>query len=1024
MCTVVSAISLPGPMLRPGVRAAMLCLLLMPRSAGAQQLPVRTLTTADGLPRDQLACVVADDRGWLWFCTDDGLARFDGHSVTTFSAPDRTALLGLRSLLRTRDGRYFVGHGDGLAEFLPDLAPASRFRPVLRSGGESVGAVNVLLERRDGTLWAGTATGLYGLGGTPSGGRLVETDIGLPRGGENDANVLALAEDEDDQLWIGAGSGLYARSREGRTRRFTTANGLPVNEVRALVADARHRLWVATRGGLCLLDLRTAALKIRRMLTARDGLPASNVTSLLPDGDRLWVGTVMGVAELVPAADGSMVVSRAVRGFYGWGLARDAWGDLWVATESGARAVVRRGFTTFTASDGLPANRVSSLFETRDGRMCAVTLVGDVGLSCFDGRRFEPKPIGVPGALGDPGWGWSQLVLQDRRGGWWIPTGQGLLRFAPGTVESLRSARPVARFTMREGLRSDNVFRIFEDAQGGIWVATFAEPGNGLSRVEPDTGRVTTFGVDQGLPADLPLAYALADDRRGGIWIGLEHGLLRYRHGRFDVVLPAADGFTPATGQVRSLLVDREGDLWMGTTGAGLGRVGRPDSDRPAVAWFGTAQGLSNDTIWTVVEHASGDLFLGTGRGVDRFSPRTGRVVRHAADVGLPRAEILGSLQDKQGRLWFATTAGAAQLILSSDPLPAPQPTFITSVVVNGNPLPISATGERAVAPIRLQPHDARVDVSYVCPGAREADGLRYQHRVEGADGSWSAPTEQRSVTLIGPAAGQYRLLVRSVLPDATNGEPAVLPFEVLAPVWRRGWFLTLAALLAAGVAAVAYRVRLERLRAVERVRARIAADLHDDVGASLSRIAILSEVARQKIEAIAPAEAATLRAIGDNARQVVDDMSDVVWFVDPTLDDLQHVIVRIREFASELFDGGSVSFSLEAPPDAARTELTPDQRRHLYLILKESLTNVVRHAHATRVSVGIDSSRRRISAEVVDNGVGVSPGPGDASRGGGHGLANMRERAAALGGSVTITAGPGGRGTRVALDVPLRADA
>jgi signal transduction histidine kinase/ligand-binding sensor domain-containing protein len=1005
-------------MSRLGIRAALPCLLLTPCSIRAQQLPVRTLTTADGLPRDQLACVVADDRGWLWFCTDDGLARFDGHSVTTFSAPDRTALLGLRSLLRTRDGRYFVGHGDGLAEFLPDLAPAARFRPVPRFGGGSVGAVNVLLERRDGTLWAGTATGLYGL----AEGRLVETDIGLPHGGENDANVLALAEDEDDQLWIGAGSGLYARSREGRTRRLTTANGLPVNEVRALVSDPRHRLWVATRGGLCLMDLRGAAPSVRRMLTARDGLPASNITSLLPDGERLWVGTVMGVAELSPAADGSMAVSRSVRGFYGWGLARDASGDLWAATEAGARAVVRRGFTTFAAVDGLPANRVSSLFETRDGRMCAVTLVGDVGLSCFDGRRFGPKPIGVPGALGDPGWGWSQLVLQDRQGGWWIPTGEGLVRFAPGTVESLRSARPVARFTMREGLRSDNVFRIFEDAQGGIWVATFAEPGNGLSRVEPDSGRVTTFGVDQGLPADLPLVYALADDRRGGIWVGLEHGLLRYRHGRFEVVLPAADGSTPATGQVRSLLVDRQGELWMGTTGAGLGRIAHPDSDRPAASWFGTAQGLSNDTIWTVVEHASGDLFLGTGRGVDRFNPKAGRVVRHAADVGLPRAEILGSLQDKEGHLWFATTAGAAQLIPSSDSLPAAPPTFITSVVVNGNPLPISATGERVVAPIRLQPQDARVDVSYVCPGAREADGVRYQHRVEGADGSWSAPTEQRSVTLIGPAAGQYRLLVRSVLPDATNGEPAVLPFEVLAPVWRRGWVLALAALFVVLGVGAAYRVRLERVRAVERVRARIAADLHDDVGASLSRIAILSEVARRKIEVIAPAEAAALRAIGDNARQVVDDMSDVVWFVDPSLDDLQHVVLRIREFASELFDGGSVSFSLEAPADAAGTRLTPDQRRHLYLVLKESLTNAARHAHASRVSLGIDSSRGRISAEVVDNGAGV--GPEEGSRAGGHGLANLRQRAAALGGTVTIGAGPGGQGTRVALDMPFRASA
>jgi signal transduction histidine kinase len=154
----------------------------------------------------------------------------------------------------------------------------------------------------------------------------------------------------------------------------------------------------------------------------------------------------------------------------------------------------------------------------------------------------------------------------------------------------------------------------------------------------------------------------------------------------------------------------------------------------------------------------------------------------------------------------------------------------------------------------------------------------------------------------------------------------------------------------------------------------------------------------------------------------VVDDMSDVVWLVDPSLDDLQHVVLRIREFASELFDGGSVSFSLEAPPDAVRTQLTPDQRRHLYLVLKESLTNAARHAHATLVGVRIDSASGRIFAEVVDNGAGIATK--DESTDGGHGLVNMRERGAALGGSVTIGAGPGGQGTRVALDMPFRASA
>ncbi len=393
--------------------------------------------------------------------------------------------------------------------------------------------------------------------------------------------------------------------------------------------------------------------------------------------------------------------------------------------------------------------------------------------------------------------------------------------------------------------------------------------------------------------------------------------------------------------------------------------------------------------------------------------------MRYGAEDGLPRGEILGSLRDHQGRIWFATTAGIARLVPLEEPAPEPPATLVSAVLVNGALLNLSAVGESAVDGIALRSDDSRLEVDYVSPGAREADGLRYQYVLEGANRKWSTPTERRSVVFAGVAPGRYQFLVRSLLPGRGEGTPARVSFEVLAPVWRRGWFLALVAAAVALPLLAVYRARVARMVAVERVRTRIAADLHDDLGASLSRIAILSEVVRRQIEAVKPDAAPILGTIADEARRVVDDMGDVVWLVDPRLDTLEAVVVRLRTFAADLFEASRVSWSLEAPPDTVRVELRPEHRRHLYLILKESLTNALRHAQAEHAAVRISEAGGRLLVEVTDDGAGFGPGAADGASTGGHGISNMGVRAAELGGTLSITAGPGGRGTRIALEFP-----
>jgi signal transduction histidine kinase len=300
---------------------------------------------------------------------------------------------------------------------------------------------------------------------------------------------------------------------------------------------------------------------------------------------------------------------------------------------------------------------------------------------------------------------------------------------------------------------------------------------------------------------------------------------------------------------------------------------------------------------------------------------------------------------------------------------------------------------------------------------------LKYQYKLEGIDADWNPATDQRSASYARLGSGSYRFMVRAINSDGTPGaQAAVLPFLILPPIWQRWWALSLAA---GAIGAVAYTVHHHRLRRaleLEHVRTRIAADLHDDIGSSLSRIAIQSEVARRHASGVQDVPAQLLSNIADTARSLVDAMSDIVWSIDPKRDDLATVVVRVREFAGEMFDGIRVRWEFSGPSDAKRIAVSPDHRRQLFLILKEAITNIARHSNCATASINLTVDERGLRADIRDDGRGLPAGYAESEDrpGAGYGLRSMRARAASLGGAIDIRSAPGG-GTHITLQVPLR---
>jgi signal transduction histidine kinase len=243
--------------------------------------------------------------------------------------------------------------------------------------------------------------------------------------------------------------------------------------------------------------------------------------------------------------------------------------------------------------------------------------------------------------------------------------------------------------------------------------------------------------------------------------------------------------------------------------------------------------------------------------------------------------------------------------------------------------------------------------------------------------------------------------------------QAARVRFRIAAPVWQRWWFLLAAAAAAAGLAYGAHRTILDRRLAVERTRARIATDLHDDIGSSLARISVLSEVLKSTVRP-PPDGARLIDQIATSARDLIESLNDIVWSIDPRLDSLSDVVARIRRYASDVLDPGSIEWTFEAPSEAGRVNLSPEQRRHLLLIFKEAIHNIVRHSACRRASFRILLENGHFEASIADDGRGIP-----AENQGGRGLASMRLRASQLGGRLDVVSNPEG-GTELRLRFPV----
>jgi signal transduction histidine kinase/ligand-binding sensor domain-containing protein len=1025
--------------------------VLLPSPAAGERLPIRAYTTADGLAHNEINKIVRDSRGFMWFATNDGLSRFDGYAFGNYSVEQGLPHPTVRDLLETRGGELWIATYGGVVRFDPHGLPAAEiayandvrgaapmFTTIVPQDQDPrARAVVVLFESRDGTIWCGTRKGLFRL--DRSGGRfeLRPVDIGLPQEYALQKEINDLIEDEHGSLWAAAPSGLYRRWRDGTAARYSVAElGTGYIHLHDLMKDREGHIWVGTRYD-GFFRISADAGHNAPVIAEHHGYPrrgASWVYRLLETSDgRFWIATNFGLVEFLRGASAGGARFAAYTRRHGLthqeiaAMAEDAGGNLWLGTWSGAMKLSRNGFITYGREDGVAGG--IQAFEDATGQLNVLAHVFQPGLPYdpgpggpqdehvalqfgrFDGRRFEWFMPGPPYL-----WGWAPegSVLQTRKYEWWLAGGAALFRYPPmPAFGAVRHTKPIRIFTHKDGLPEVQVWRMMEDSRGDVWFSLYAA-GHGLFRWNRATDSLTDMRAVAGFPRTQDeRSRAFAEDRAGSVWIGLDTGVVRFRDGRF-AYYSTADGLPPgAVGQIHAAA---DGKLWLGSSRGGLIRIDDPTGSRPTFVPYTTAQGLSGNKIEVITEDLLGRIYAATGRGVDQLDPTTGRVKRFTTDDGLAPGWMTAAFRDRTGALWFGTHTGFSRFVPPPPEESSPPSILITGMTVAGERRAVSAIGESSIALPDLPPGGNQLQIEFASIRFGTGERLRYQYRLDGADEDWGPATERRGVTYASLSPGTYRFQVRALNADGvTSPQPAVVTFTVLPPLWFRWWFLSLAAVVVGSGALTLHRYRLARILELERVRTRIATDLHDDVGANLTRIAILSEVARQQRHNDRPYLDAPLSSIADIARESVATMSDIVWAISPERDTLSDMVRRMRDHAEEIFESRDIRVVLDMPDEAQPVRLGVDIRRDVYLVFKEAVSNAARHSRCSTVAIALRAHDAGLSLEITDDGVGFDPARGSE----GNGLASMRRRADRLGGTLEVCSAAGA-GTSVRFTMPM----
>jgi len=929
---------------------------------------------------DAVSPMYEDVHGTLWFVSsgmdmsgrmNTGLFRYEKASATfvhySLACDTLTSICGNRV---DGDRTIFVGTARGVVTFDQRDGTSAPLQ------GGPRGAVTAMLGGRTGNIWIGTWEGLYAFNCTTRVCSFCPFGKGITRNREN-LDAQRLYEDKEGLLWVGiAGGGMVMFDPSTRKYRHFPDAGYQavwVNE-QAICEDRTGALWVITGGrGIQKYDRRTGSFSTYQNDPADPQSLSSNLVNCICE-DRsgtLWIGTAGGgLSKIDPA---------------------------------------RKVFHHYTFNDspqrGLTHNVVTGIAEDHSGMLWISTMNGlnrfDRSTELFTHYRHDPKN---PSSLATNATG---AVLEDRDRFLWIAAqGQGLDRLDPSRthVKHYRHDPENPR-----SLGSNNVLSLCEDRKGGLWVGYTDRI---LDRLDLHSGTVAHYKDNRQDSSAFwaGWTYGICEDTQGSIWISGGGGGLQ----KFDRQTGSFFHFpweSVGWSSVRSIHEDAAGTMWVGTA-AGLNKL---DRSTGASVRYTVRDGLESDRLGAMLHDDHGRLWISTGHGIAKLDPGTGVFRNYNEDDGVSIHQwyMNSGCRTRNGEMYFGGTNGFVRFHPDSiKDNPYVPPIVFTRFLVSDTLARLdTVVTEKKV--ITLSHDQDSFGFEFASLNYTNSTKNQYEYKLAGYDKEWVNCGTRRYASYTHLDPGAYVFTVRGSNNDGKWNEAGTSVLIVIRPpYWQTWWFRSLLAATFFGVLVLLHNYRVARLLEIERLRVRISTDLHDEIGSNLSAIALQSDLVRSGVN-MGDQSNDRLTEISRSARQMANDLRDIVWTINPGLDHLNDMVDRMRCIASTML--GGMSYTFQGQNGTSTDRLDMEFRRNILLMYKEVLHNILDHARATQVRILINEDSRCFTITIDDNGVGFDT----ASRSDGNGLKNLKNRASSIGATLEIESAPA-TGTRVKIGVEI----
>lgn len=975
-----------------------LFLLVFTFNLKPQQFYFKKYDTETGLIQNTIRALTRDSLGRLWIGTAEGISIYDGKEIINYGYNSGLTYTVINYFYPLNDSLMMVGGNDGgvmlfyHSAFNKDTLIASfRGKKFLIND-----RVNNILKDWNNNFWFCTDSGITRW--SFNSGNFSVNHFGESEGFPG-TSVTGSVDYKKKLLWFGTEKGLIKWNGE---KFILFENSYLSNKndfYKKILYSNDGKVFIGAANYLSVFQNG----KVKNLLKEFN-LPNLDYTPVLNDNKAVWISSSRGLWKF---EDNKFSVIDRTNGLgedYVTSFYLDGENNYWIGTIYGLYKYSQDSFQLIKGSENIPT--INSFAMSADSILWAG---GKSKIFILNNYKLFPAPIDNKTMK-------KTWMIKFINNNLWIIGWSGLVQKQNDKFINYNTPPLLSQYS----------YQISGDKNGNAIILN-----SNASLVKVEDGLIKNL-IDEKSKSLLrgTNPTCLLDDKLGRIWIGT------FASGLFMVYNKRIKKFTRADGlfddQIRSLYEDSEGNIWIGTRYGGTFRY-----KDGKMRQYTIDDGLSSNWVKNILQDKLGNYWFGTGKGITRFD---GKIwTRFDESYGLKAGEIQSSGIDKNGILYFGTNNG----IYAYDPQyqsPYSLPkayikkfSFIDGTNINKFRLKnfspgniFNKTEERKTQENHI--YDFTYDknsflIEFACSLLKNEEKIVFKYKMEGMDKNWTSSGNRNYVLYHNLPAGKYNFLVYAIDGRGMKSKlPAKIRFVISPPFWETWWFLSsvilLFALFVSFISILIYRNKLKHLLMIERLRTKISADLHDEVGTSLSSIAILSEVIRRDLGSEYFKSTEILKGIESTSRELIERLSDIVWAINPENDSLEDTLERFENYTVQLLNAENIQLNIKMPENTASVNLTIGIRRNLLLIFKEAVTNAAKHSGANNIDINImfDKNKKILTFNMTDDGKGFDINKIDK----GNGLNNMQRRAKEINGNIKIESSPG-RGTSVLFELPVK---